>query len=114
MITCKKICNECPFSKNSMKGWLGHHSIEEIMHTQQMEGLFSCHMQRTEDSIEDDILNGELPICRGFLASASASCKLFGQNPHTGQSLKRLQDEITDEEKKQVLTRWEFSAHHTV
>ena len=97
-----------------MKGWLGHHTIEEILHIQQMEGLFSCHMSRTDESTIEDIYMGVLPICRGFLASASASCKMFGQNPETGLALKQLQSEITDEEKKQVLTRWEFKEHHTL
>lgn len=109
---CKKICNQCPFSKNSMRGWLGPHSIEEILHVQQMEGLFSCHMTREDETTVEDIKEGRTPICRGFIASASASCKLFGQNPETGNALRELQDQITPEEKKEVLPRWEFKNHH--
>lgn len=112
MNTCKKICNECPFSKNSAKGWLGPHTTEEILHTVQMEGLFSCHKQRKEESTIEDILYGELDICRGFLATASASFKLFGQNPVYGKQLRELQNQITDEEKAQVLTKWDFAKHH--
>lgn len=95
-----------------MRGWLGHHTIEEIQHTMQFEGLFSCHMARKEDSTYEDIENGKLPICRGFLASASASCKMFGQNPENGAALRELQKQITKEDKAQVLTKWEFAAHH--
>jgi len=112
MKTCKKICKECPFSKTSARGWLGHHTIEEIQHTMQFEGLFSCHMTRTEDSTFEDIESGKTPICRGFLASASASCKMFGQHPENGAALRELQKEITDEEKEQVLTKWDFAVHH--
>lgn len=120
LTTCKKMCNECPFSKNSLRGWLGGFSIEETLNAQQFEQLFSCHKQREDDEEENSrkIVNGEINICRGFILSASLSCKLFGQNPSTGKELARLQVEvkasITDDEKEMVLRRWDFPKHHTL
>ena len=111
---CKTVCNDCPFSKDSLRGWLGPHTLEEILDTQQYEGLFSCHMRRKDESSEEEIRNGSLPICRGFIASASASCKLFGQTPTTGPELKRLQDMLTPNDKENILSRWEFKNHHTI
>jgi len=97
-----------------LRGWLGPHSIEEIMDTMQFEGLFSCHLHRGDDSSNQDIVDGKIPICRGFLASASASCKLFGQNRDYGKKLRQLQDQITEEDQAKVLTKWDFREHHDI
>lgn len=112
MKLCKKICNECPFSQESMPGWLGPHDVNEILNAQQFETPFSCHKQRTDDTKLEDIITGKIDICRGFVASASKSCKLFGQGSMFGQDLRNLQDEITEEDKELVLTRWDFRTHH--
>lgn len=113
MKICKKICNQCPFRKNSLQGWLGPHEVDEILETMQFDGLFSCHMRRTEDSTMNDIIVGDLPICRGYVASASASFKLFGQNAY-GQLMRPLQKQITQEDKEAVLDRRTFKKHHTI
>lgn len=112
MKICKKICNQCPFSKDSAPGWLGPHTVEEILNSQQFEIPFSCHKKRKDDSTITDILNKKLQICRGWVASASKSFKLFGQHPQFGFVLKKLQDEITQEDKEAVLTRNEFQEYH--
>jgi hypothetical protein len=112
LVMCKKICDECPFSKESLRGWLGPHSIEEILHMQQSEYPFSCHKTRDDQTTNEAIQNGEYPICRGYIASASKSCKRFGQHPIVGQAMLKLQEEITQEDKDQVLARWEFPDHH--
>lgn len=109
---CRHICGECPFRKDSAPGWLGPHTVDEIMNAQQFEQLFSCHRTRDDETTVEAIINGEYPICRGFIASASASCKLFGQNIEYGQALRELQDQITDNDKQSVLTRQTFRQHH--
>ena len=114
--TCEKVCKECPFRKDSMKGWLGGFDVDEVLDAQQYEQLYSCHLHRGEDSAqnEKDIESGDIPICRGFLISAYLSCKVFGQHPQTGKSLRELQDSlvITEEEKSLILNRWNFRTHH--
>ena len=113
MSICKKICSECPFRNHSAKGWLGPHTVEEILHAQQFETPFSCHMQRTDETELRDILNGNIDICRGFIASASKSFKMFGQDQAYGNELRRLQEEITDADKDLVLDRRDFAQYHT-
>ena len=107
---CKTICNECPFRNNSLPGWLGPHTAEEILGVQQREGLFTCHKTRVNQDAE--MGSKEIPICRGFIATASKSCKMFGSNPETGNGLKALQGEITPTDKALVLTRVEFKSYH--
>ena len=118
LTTCKKLCNECPFSKKSLKGWLGSHTVDEVLNSQQFEGLFSCHKQRGDDLKENErkLISGEHNVCRGYILSATVSCKMFGQNIHTGEELRRLQKENppTDEERENILTRWEFKDHHDI
>lgn len=113
---CNKVCKECPFRKKSLQGWLGSHTVDEILNSQQFEGLFSCHMQRGDDVKENErkILSGEQDICRGYILSASLSCKLFGQNPNTGAELLRLQREnpLTDQNREDLMDRWDFDKHH--
>lgn len=115
---CKKVCNQCPFKNNSIKGWLGSHTIQDIQLSLQFELLYSCHKQRTnnEELNKKLVEEGKHKICRGFLISASKSCKLFGQNPFTGSELKRLQNEleISKEENETILNKWEFQKHHTL
>lgn len=109
---CKKICGECPFKKDSLPGWLGPHDVDDIMNMQQFEQPFSCHRTRDDKTTIESIISGDYPVCRGFVASASASCKLFGQNPEYGSKLRQLQKEITDEDKSLVLTRQNFRDYH--
>lgn len=114
MNICKKICNECPFRKTSLNGWLGHHDVEDIIKMQQNEYPFSCHMQRTDETTLEDVIVGDIDVCRGFLASASESSKLYGQHPVYGQALRALQNDITDEDKKIVMNKWDFKEHHSI
>ena len=113
---CNAICNECPFRKASLPGWLGDLTCEETLETQQYEGIFPCHKKRVDDPQEnlERTLNGDMPICRGFIVSATLSCKRFGQNPQYGNALAELQDsiEITDDERENTLTQWDFREHH--
>lgn len=114
--TCKKVCQECPFRKDSASGWLGDHTTEQIINAINFEHLFSCHMQRGEDVNVNHkaIEEGEQHICRGFLICASKSAKMFGGNPNTGSELKRLQSSLIleDEERENIMNKWEFSKHH--
>lgn len=113
LIARKKMCGECPFKKDSPKGWLGGETVEDTLNAQQFEQLFSCHKHRKDDTEENDklIKEGKQPICKGFLLSAKLSAKMFGQ-----AELKRLTNEmeITEQERENTLKRWEFREHHTL
>lgn len=114
LVMCKRICKECPFRTTSIKGWLGAATVDQTLDYQSFEGLFSCHMTRDDNVTEEAITEGKYPICRGFIASAVASCKQFGSHPVNGQALRELQEQITPEDKELVLTQWDFRKHHTL
>lgn len=115
LTVCKKICTECPFSKSSLRGWLGSHTLEGVLDAQQEEQLFSCHLQRKDGMTNDDIEGGDIKICRGFLVSASKSDITFGQDHETGKALGELQQRVASEGKENkdtILSRQEFEVHH--
>lgn len=114
MKTCQKICNQCPFRKDSAKGWLGHMKASDLVDSIKFELIFGCHLLLSDDAQQNvkDMKNGIIPICRGFLASSRKSAKMFGSNPLYGEHLLRLQKTITDEEKDLVLATWEIEKYH--
>ena len=108
----KQICSECPFKSNSLPGWLGPHTLDQILDSQRDEIPFSCHKERTDKSDVSDITSGRLHICRGWMASASKSVKLFGTHPFYGEHLKQLQKEIEPEDIEKVMDKQEFRVYH--
>ena len=112
MNMCEKICRECPFAKKSAPGWLGPHTVKSLMGMMQMEHLFACHKQIKDDTREIDLIRGNVQLCRGFVASATKSHKMFGSHINNGRDLRLLQLEITGKEMETVLDRREFREHH--
>jgi hypothetical protein len=114
---CPVLCNECPFSNTSVPGYLGPHSVDDILDLQQNEQIFACHKQLTGDDDFEKVMSGEINICRGYLLSATKSCKQFGSNIHVGKALEKLQNGLDDSldvaELPLVLARHEFRKHHT-
>jgi len=77
---CAKLCNECPFSNQSVPGWLAEYSIADFSMMQNSEQLFPCHMMQTDDLTNDEVIEkieiGELKLCRGYVESLVKSCKM--------------------------------------
>ncbi len=74
-------------------------------------------MQVDDDTEQQDVNEGSVNVCRGFVAAATASFKLFGQHPYYGEEMRRIQDEVKAEAKEpagSVLTRGNFVDYHTL
>lgn len=52
---CKKPCAQCPFRKDTIKGWLGKRAIEEIIKSD----TFVCHKKRHLQCAGHMLINGE-------------------------------------------------------
>jgi len=50
----KKPCKDCPFRKDSSKGWLGEKRASEILRA----GLFVCHKKRKLQCAGHMLING--------------------------------------------------------
>lgn len=113
---CKKICKECPFRKDSVKGYLDYHQPDDVLNDMNRDIPFSCHLQRKDDPDQnlEELENGTQNVCRGFVATASKSCKQFGQHPYYGQEMRKIQNEITEADKDLVMNKWDWLKHHTL
>jgi hypothetical protein len=111
---CAKVCKECPFSKNSIPGWLADYTTGDFKDFMNNEVLFPCHMMMSEESlsheeVQDKIQNGELKLCRGYVESVIKSAK----SPRYNQTLKDAMvkaraEGLSDE----TMPIWDFIKHH--
>ena len=102
---CKKICKECPFSINALPGWLGPHSVQDIMIYKNTDYHFTCHMQRVDDINQNT--SDSIDICKGYIVWATKSSHLF-RDPE----LRKLQLTVSQEDKDEVLGLQEFYNKH--
>lgn len=112
-------CNECPFRRKSLPGYVGGHTDASEIIDYGHEGIrFPCHMAVTslteefkddEGMDEEDAFNRateEAPVCAGSIAFMNNSAKM-SQDP----KLKALQDQIG---KRADVFNWpqEMMKHH--
>jgi len=112
---CKRICNECPFTHASPEGWLGPHSLDDVLITQIERRFFSCHMLRKEEMDKQDIELGAVKICRGYIASSTKSGIEFGDKTEDEKALRELQIMVAAEAQEDldtILSDKEFIIHH--
>lgn len=53
---CKKPCKDCPFRKDTLKGWLGEKRIKEIL----LQDSFVCHKENKLQCAGHMILNKDI------------------------------------------------------
>lgn len=53
-----QMCNDCPFRKNAVPGWLGSYTSEKIIELIQIEVLFPCHKHVEEAHTDEHHVNG--------------------------------------------------------
>jgi len=115
LTVCTKICKECPFSNAAPRGWLGSHTLPDILAAQHAGKLFSCHLQRHDGMTNNDIKAGSVPICRGYLVSATKSGITLDKDPQNGLDLSQLQAQVMQENAEDlstILSQQEFKEHH--
>lgn len=106
----KKPCDDCPFRKNSLPGWLGPHSVEEFVQYYQMDYPYPCHKTLVEerDAGDLELRDGE-HICIGLVHTRNNSCKRARDN----QSSLRQEEIRLKGEKNECFTHIsQFVKHH--
>ena len=77
---CEKVCNECPFHKKALKGYLGQKNnssyLEEIIEMWQQEKPFPCHQKIDKFSTFEEIKKQSIPLCRGYICMYKNSFKI--------------------------------------
>jgi hypothetical protein len=98
MPATSKPCGQCPFKKNSIKGYLGGFTIEETLETAKSEHSFICHKTRETPNQKE---------CSGRLLFASKVCKSF-KNPE----LEKLRLEAKENNSTENILGFDFKEHH--
>lgn len=110
---CSKLCGECPFSKNSPKGWLADYQPEDFAKFMHHEISFPCHLTTKENFTPEEaneaVAKGELKLCRGYVESIVKSCKMIHDNPTLNKAVEMVKAEGTSENSMAI---WEFIKHH--
>lgn len=102
---CKIPCNECPFRKNSLPGWLADYTPQSLHSFVMSENPFPCHMtHEVELSFEEA---GEYPLCAGALRYMRKNAKM-PRNPEVASIIKSFKPEDLEN----VLSTIEFFNHH--
>lgn len=115
-IVCAKPCNECPFSHNSIRGWLAAYTIQDIKDYINNEALFPCHKMMLEDDmnqeeVKESITSGEMKLCRGYVECVIKSCK----SPKYNQELKDAIAQVKSEGlSADTMAVWDFEKHHKI
>lgn len=114
MNVCAKLCNECPFSKNSAAGWLADYSVGDIQDFMNHEGLFPCHKmvegdELSQEEVKEKIESGELKLCRGYMESMIKTAKMpkFNKLLLQARALVKEQGMSADS-----MSLFEFAKHH--
>jgi hypothetical protein len=116
MNVCKKLCNDCPFSNKSAKGWLAEYSIDDIQQLQNQDALFPCHLMMTDGDmtqgeVNEAIINGEMKLCRGYVESLIKSCKMPRTNKLLIEARALVKAEGVSEES---MSMYEFKNYHNI
>ena len=109
MRCCKIPCNDCPFRKNSIPGWLSTYSPQDLHHLIMVSEMpFPCHLSHTEELKFGDAGNSEHPLCAGALMFM----KVNGKIPRDPEMAKIVKN-IDKKDCKNILSVQEFYKHHT-
>ncbi len=96
MEMCKKFCKECPFLNDSLQGYTGTYTPQELHSMAVSEQPFPCHMSHHGYLTFENAKN--YPMCRGRIAYALNNFKIF-----RSKELSSFQKEITKSESEMVL-----------
>jgi hypothetical protein len=96
VVVCAKMCKDCPYSKNSLSGFLADYSVDDFIAFQRDEVSFPCHKVTPEDTdtidVHHEIMAGRSYFCRGYVESVIKSGKL----PHTNELLKMAIEKVKE------------------
>jgi hypothetical protein len=99
-----KTCNECPFNKKSIPGFLADYTPKVIHDIVMSEQHFPCHktLPAVNTLTPQEAL--EFPRCKGSIMYMKKGCKLPND--------KNLFNDISKEDLDEILSIPEFFNHH--
>lgn len=98
MSVTKRPCGQCPFRKDSAKGYLGGFTVEQTLEVAKSEQEFQCHKTRETDNTKE---------CVGRLLFATKTCKSF-KDPE----LEALRLHAKETNSTENILGFDFKQHH--
>lgn len=73
-----KPCNDCPWRRNALPGWLGPYSVERWLEVVNTDVPIACHqtLVNTDDRGVGDWSDESIMQCRGAAIYRANTCKL--------------------------------------
>jgi len=107
MCVMKTPCEQCPFRKNSLPGWLGpYENAQELLNVINAEIHFMCHMTLGQDD-DDEVDESKMKYCKGALLFMINNGKL-----PRDKELMKLRNEAKGENLDNILDVPGFMYHH--
>jgi hypothetical protein len=106
----QKMCAECPFRANALKGWLGPWVIEDFELMIHTDFDLICHVdisKMQERGLSTDEIQQTGQHCVGMLRYMNSVCKLSRNGVKA--AAQQAVEEIPDQP---VISAWEFSKYH--
>ena len=99
-----KPCNQCPFRRNSMRGYLGPWTgrVLDFLHDALSEGGFACHKTIKVEGV----WTPDTRVCAGSLIFANKGAKHY----RPGTELAKLQQEMPNDDN--IMNIVEFVQYH--
>jgi len=69
----KTPCSDCPWSRASIPGWLGGHSVDQWLERAHGDSGVNCHTKKFSEQREEE---GEICQCAGMAMFRANVCKL--------------------------------------
>lgn len=101
-----KPCADCPFRKDSIRGWLADYTPMELHQIVMNELPFPCHMAMQEEDVPWEEAEDEI-ICAGSLRYMKKNAK----KPRR-KGLAELVNKLTPADCDNILSGTEFLDHH--
>ncbi len=105
---CKTPCNDCPFRKNSLAGWLADYTPQQLHTIVMNEMPFPCHLTHEDDLEWEEAGSEENPLCAGALMYMKKNAK----SPRR-QDLHIIVKDIPLADCDNILSVTEFFKHHS-
>jgi hypothetical protein len=108
MIATKTPCNDCPFRKNSLPGWLADYSPLQLHSIVMSETAFPCHLAQQEFVEWKDVGTKNNPVCAGSLRYMKKGAKM-PRRADLAALIKKIDVGSCDN----ILSITEFFEHHS-
>lgn len=112
MKVCNRMCNGCPFSTSSMKGFLGGYTLNFFRLIIRADFPFPCHKELKADTpiteVSKRVLKNEINVCRGYVECLNKSAK----QPRDTEFLALCKSVQKKGMSKKSMAIWEFEEHH--